>query len=371
MTVVRNEFESGENNPLGVLFERVAVDRVPLAQLRQVHDRRARRHRERADRAAAGVLQDATTSPTTRCSIVAGKFDEAEDARRSSTSTFGAIPQPAARRCRRTYTERADAGRRAHGHAAPRRRRAGRRAPSTTCPPGAHPDFAAVDVLAHVLGDAPVGPAATRRWSRRRRPRSVCGFDFQLHDPGIAVFGAEVRAGPVARRRARRRCSQTVEAVGASAAHRGGGRARAQRSCSRTSSCTLNDSERVGLALSRVDRRWATGGCSSCTATALRQVTADGRAARRGARTSSRRTARSALFIPTDEARPRRDSRRRPTSPRCSRTTRATRPSPRARPSTRRPRTSRRATQRATLPGGIEARAAAEEDARRRRSSAR
>ena len=56
MTVVRNEFESGENNPQRVLWQRMQASRLRLAQLRQVDDRRALGHRERRHRAPAGVL---------------------------------------------------------------------------------------------------------------------------------------------------------------------------------------------------------------------------------------------------------------------------------------------------------------------------
>ena len=66
MTVVRNEFEIGENNPQRVLWGAHAGDRVRLAQLRQPDDRRALRHRERR---SSGCRRSTsrTTSPTTRC----------------------------------------------------------------------------------------------------------------------------------------------------------------------------------------------------------------------------------------------------------------------------------------------------------------
>ena len=67
MTVVRNEFERGENSPQSILRERVDVDGLPLAQLRQVDDRVEGRPREGAGRAARGVLQEVSTSRTTRC----------------------------------------------------------------------------------------------------------------------------------------------------------------------------------------------------------------------------------------------------------------------------------------------------------------
>ena len=56
MTVVRNEMESGENNPGRVLLQQTMAADVPVAQLRQGDDRRARRRRERRHSAAAGVL---------------------------------------------------------------------------------------------------------------------------------------------------------------------------------------------------------------------------------------------------------------------------------------------------------------------------
>ena len=56
MTVVRNELESGENSPTNVLLRAGALDRVSLAQLRQVDDRLTLRSRERADRSTPGVL---------------------------------------------------------------------------------------------------------------------------------------------------------------------------------------------------------------------------------------------------------------------------------------------------------------------------
>ena len=49
MTVVRNEYEMGENNPQEILEERVMFDHVPVAQLRPLDHRRALRHRAGAD----------------------------------------------------------------------------------------------------------------------------------------------------------------------------------------------------------------------------------------------------------------------------------------------------------------------------------
>ena len=57
MTVVRNEFESGENNPQLVLYGKMLATAYQWHNYGTRADRRARRHRERQHRAAAGVLQ--------------------------------------------------------------------------------------------------------------------------------------------------------------------------------------------------------------------------------------------------------------------------------------------------------------------------
>ena len=60
---VRDGREQAGASPRGAHL----LDRVPLAQLRQVDDRLAQRHRARAGRRPAGRSTRSTTSPTTRC----------------------------------------------------------------------------------------------------------------------------------------------------------------------------------------------------------------------------------------------------------------------------------------------------------------
>ena len=67
MTVVRNEFERGENSPGNLLNQRIDGRGLRLAQLRQVDDRQSHRHRARADQEPAGLLQASTISRTTAC----------------------------------------------------------------------------------------------------------------------------------------------------------------------------------------------------------------------------------------------------------------------------------------------------------------
>ena len=122
MTVVRNEFEMGENQPVGVLFKRLLSVAFDWHNYGNTADRRALGHRGRADRAAAGVLPAPTTSPTTPCC-----WWPASSTRRPRwrwcSEYFGRIPRPT-RVLADAAHHRADAGRRTPGDAAPRRRRA-------------------------------------------------------------------------------------------------------------------------------------------------------------------------------------------------------------------------------------------------------
>ena len=67
MTVVRNEYESGENNPQRVVWGRLQATAFDWHNYGNTHDRRALGHRERRHRPPAGVLSSSTTSPTTPC----------------------------------------------------------------------------------------------------------------------------------------------------------------------------------------------------------------------------------------------------------------------------------------------------------------
>ena len=211
-----------------VLLERVCRPRTSGTTTASPRSARGR-HRERADRPPAGLLQDATTSPTTRSCSSPGKFDEAKTLGARSTSIFGAIPQPT-RTLPAHLHDRADAGRRARGHAAPRRRRAARRRASTTCPPGRTRTSRRVDLARPGPRRHAVGPAVQGAGRDEEGEQSVGGFDFQLHDPGDRDVRRRGAAGHVARRRARRAAARRSSAI-APAAHGGRSRARARRSC--------------------------------------------------------------------------------------------------------------------------------------------
>ena len=96
MTVVRNELESGENSPTNVLLERVHVNRLPLAQLREVDHRLTVRSGERADRAPPGLLPHVLPAGQ-RCPPRRRQVRRAEDARAGQRSTSGRFRNPRAR----------------------------------------------------------------------------------------------------------------------------------------------------------------------------------------------------------------------------------------------------------------------------------
>ena len=102
MTVVRNEFERGENTP--PICARPADERrgVRVAQLREIDDRQPGRHRAGARRKPAGFYRK-YYQPDNAMLIVAGQFDE-QKALTTIGKHFGIIPRPE-RVLENTYTE--------------------------------------------------------------------------------------------------------------------------------------------------------------------------------------------------------------------------------------------------------------------------
>ena len=93
MTVVRNEFEMGENSPGQRVARARAGNGLSLAQLRPSDHRCARRYRGRARRAPAQASITTTISRITPRLIVTGKF-EPKATLDYIQKVFGAIPKP-------------------------------------------------------------------------------------------------------------------------------------------------------------------------------------------------------------------------------------------------------------------------------------
>jgi zinc protease len=185
MTVVRNEFESGENNPYSVLRERVAsaayvwhnygkaiigarsdIENVPIERLQAFY-----RHFYQPDNA---VL------------IVSGRFDESK-ALQLVQRHFAPIPKPA-RALRKTYTVEPTQD----GERTVTLRRVGDTPLVSVLyhlPPGTHPDYAAVDVLVALLNHVPSG-RLHKALVESGKASYVFGSERQQREAGYGYFGA-------------------------------------------------------------------------------------------------------------------------------------------------------------------------------------
>jgi zinc protease len=187
-SVVRNEFESGENDPQGVLIERILstmylwhnygkstigsradIEKVPVPRLRAFYEK--------------------YYQPDNAVLIVAGKFDEAKTLSLVAQK-FGSIPKPT-RVLDETYTtEPAQDG---------ERRVELRRVGDTQffaagfhVPAASHPDFAAVEVLSFVLSDTPAG-RMHKSMVETQQASQVFGWVKDNKEPTFFLLGAALR----------------------------------------------------------------------------------------------------------------------------------------------------------------------------------
>lgn len=194
MTVVRNEFERGENSPSQVLSQRMTavafewhnygrstignqadIEKVPVSRLRPFY----RKYYQ----------------PDNAMLIVAGQFDPA-GAMKLIVETFGAIPRPK-RKLANTYTEEPAQD----GERIVTLSRVGEVAVVGALyhiPAGPHPDYVPIDVLADILTNAPTG-RLYKSLVQTKRAANVSSAAYALHDPGIIEFTAEVNQGNDAR----------------------------------------------------------------------------------------------------------------------------------------------------------------------------
>jgi zinc protease len=186
-SVVRNEFESGENNPQRVLFQRL----MSTAYLWHNYGKSTIGSREDIERVPIQNLQAFYRKfyqPDNAVLTVAGRIDEAKTLGWVN-EFFGAIPRPT-RVLQPTYTvEPVQDGER---HVA--LRRAGDvqiTAAGYHVPAGSHPDFAAVEVLADVLTSEPSG-RLYKALVETGKASGVGGAALALKDPGYMLFIAEV-----------------------------------------------------------------------------------------------------------------------------------------------------------------------------------
>ena len=186
-SVVRNEFESGENDPGSVLMERV----MSTAYLWHNYGKSTIGSREDIERVPIENLQAFYRKyyqPDNAVLLVAGKIDEAKTIQMVN-EYFGVIPKPT-RVLQPTYTVEPTQDGERHVTL----RRVGdvqMTAAGYHIPAGGHADFPAVNLLSDILTNEPSG-RLYQALVETKKASSVYGFAFALKDPGYAYYAAEV-----------------------------------------------------------------------------------------------------------------------------------------------------------------------------------
>ena len=193
MTVVRNEMESRENSPFGILLDRT----FSTAYLWHNYGKSIIGARSDVESVPIDRLQAFYRKyyqPDNALLIVTGKFDE-ERVLELIVDTFGQIPKPdrsGANTLWETYTREPVQD----GERMVTLRRVGDIQVvmmSYHVPPGSHPDYAAVDLLVQVVGNQPSG----RLYKALVEPglaASAGAFSYQLREAGPLLTYAQVRA---------------------------------------------------------------------------------------------------------------------------------------------------------------------------------
>jgi zinc protease len=187
MTVVRNEFESGENNPLRVLYQRMLaagyewhnygkstigaradIENVPIDRLQAFY----KKHYQ----------------PDNAVLVVAGKIDE-QKTLSLVNEYFGVIPRP--ERTLPTYYTRDPVQ---DGERMVTVRRVGDvqwAGVGYKVSAGSHPDYAAISIISEVLGATPSG-RMYKALIDTKKASTTFTWDFQLKEPGMIASFAQV-----------------------------------------------------------------------------------------------------------------------------------------------------------------------------------
>jgi zinc protease len=190
MTVVRNEMEMGENSPQRILYQRT------LALMYDWHNYGkdvigARSDVENVDIGRLQAFYRQYYQPDNATLIVSGAFDPRRVLKRVA-ATFGKLPRPK-RALPAQYTlDPAQDGERS----VTLRRTGG--APLIFAgyhmPPAGHPDSAAGDLLALILGDTPSG-RLHKALTEKQLAAGTFGESFGLAEPSALLLGAQLPPG--------------------------------------------------------------------------------------------------------------------------------------------------------------------------------
>jgi zinc protease len=243
MTVVRNEFEAGENNPANILYQRV------LGAAYTAHNYGKSTIGNRSDIENVPIERLAAFyrnyyQPDDAVLTIAGKFDESKTLAWVAES-FAAIPRPQ-RTLDKTYTvEPAQDGERSV-----MLRRVGDNQNIMVVyhtPAASHPDTAALRVLATVLGDTPSGRLFKALVDSKKAVSESMSV-AQLHDPGY-LFGSVVLREDQSLDEARQILVKTIEGFAAEPPSKEEVE-RARTRILKQIELNLTDSETVGLMIS-------------------------------------------------------------------------------------------------------------------------
>jgi zinc protease len=243
MTVVRNEFEAGENYPVEVLMQRT----ISTAFLWHNYGKSTIGARSDIENVSIDRLQafyHTYYQPDNAILLIAGKLDE-QKVLGLVSAKFGAIPKPSRTLPKLYTTEPVQDGERFVTL-----RRVGDVQALLVAyhiPAGSHPDFAAIDLLSRILGDTPSG-RLHKALVETKKASSVFGFNFQLREPGVAMWGAEVRQ-PASLDEAREVLLKTIDGV-VSKPPTQEEVERARGQILKQIDLNLNSSDRVGLQMS-------------------------------------------------------------------------------------------------------------------------
>ena len=184
-TVVRNEFESGENNPMGVLNKHV----MAAAYTTHAYGRPVIGNRTDVERVPIENLQvfyRKFYQPDNAVLTIAGKIDEPKIVAMVN-EYFGVIPRPTRTLVPTYTTEPTQSGERMTVV-----RKVGDNQGLMVLfhtPDGGHPDQPVLDVLSGILTQAPSG-RLYKALVENKKATQVFGGAYQMNEPGIMMFGA-------------------------------------------------------------------------------------------------------------------------------------------------------------------------------------
>jgi len=190
MTVVRNEYESGENDPFGVLLKRMES----VAYDWHSYGRSTIGNRSDIENVKISNLQNfyhTWYQPDNAVLLVAGKFD-APQTLAWIGKTFGAIPKPKRKLPDFWTVEPAQDGER--NFTVRRKGDLQIVAVGYKIPSGLHPDADPLAFMGQILADTPTG-RLHKALVETGKAAQVFNYGQVGHDPGLYLFGAVVKAG--------------------------------------------------------------------------------------------------------------------------------------------------------------------------------